>query len=786
MGRLGANIEGGFYAMHLNVRPFIITLFACISFIAAGCGSSEAPQEPSTSTPDVLTSGSSNENEGGEESDTSSTPDEDSEGQDTSEGDEGDSGPSQSDSEDCVPSCEGIACGDDGCGGSCGSCVEDDNPCTDAVCVEGACTSTFTELACDDEDACTENDMCAEGVCTGEAINCEDDNECTVNWCNQGNCMSEVSEEAECELRITIETPERAATLENVSVVVVSGVVNSPAGIVDHITLNGEDIGVTNEGTFSKTMVPTFGLNILSAEATNSADQTTRVAQSFLHGESFNPIGSLETPTMLSDAMGFWLSPEAFDDNDISDVDDLSTLAFLVLDGLDLNSFIPSPLFADDQRPSFIGCDYDVSVSNVQMDIDEVTFLPADGGIHAYFELKDLYAYIAAESDDGIIGDNCADAKGPVTADVISVDVTLNVNVVDGKPIVSIDEEGLIVLVEEFDWTIEEGLASLVDFLVPLIKGSIEDALIDAIQSQVQESILPLFNGILADFTSFERIFSIPPFEAGGNSATLNIKLELGDASFTEAGVHLSINVGSSATDEMEVELPGTLANAHCEDVPQIPIDKLPKSASAEAYLDVDLSNQLLHGLWASGFTHITVTEDLLGDTAEDYGLSNPEITIEPQLPPVIHSCTELGDAELQLGDLFVVAEFDTNSGPLRLELFASATVGADLAIFAIPDAQDALGVSGVTPGLIALDLQKVEGNLAFDEDVIELLLGALVSDVIAGDLLTSLIGAFPLPDIGIGEYVPGLAEDATLSFDPKTFEGIGAHLTLGGELSAQ
>ena len=75
---------------------------------------------------------------------------------------------------------------------------------------------------------------------------------------------------------------------------------------------------------------------------------------------------------------------------------------------------------------------------------------------------------------------------------------------------------------------------------------------------------------------------------------------------------------------------------------------------------------------------------------------------------------------------------------------------------------------------------------MAFSDEVIELLLAALVSDVIAGDLLTGLIGAFPLPTVTIGSYVPGLDPDAVLSFDPKSIEGVGAHLILGGELTAE
>ncbi|MGB0590093.1 MAG: hypothetical protein ACPGU1_10480 [Myxococcota bacterium] len=773
-------------------RTSTLSVLLLISAVigAQGCGSDADTGNDTENTLDVLSSGPSDdaaENNDGTptEGDAILTDDSAVEGDSVTPADTA-TGPDEDATGPCVPNCEERVCGDDGCGGSCGSCVDSDDPCQDSVCDEGVCNSVPVEGSCDDDNLCTVDDICTEGVCSGTAMDCDDDNECTVNWCNQGHCMTEPSEEDACALSITINSPARAAILVDQEIVTVSGTVSSPAGLVDHITLNGEAIGVTNEGVFTTNLVPSFGLNTIVGEVSNSIGQEDQIAQSFLHGENFHPIGGLESPTMLSDAMGLWLSPAAFDDNDLDDVDDLSTLAFLILSGLDLNALIPNPLFAQSQRPSFLGCDYDVSVENVAMTVDEVEFLPVDGGLHAYFEFEDLYAYIKAESDDGIIGDNCADALGPVSATLITVDVKLTVNVVNGKPEVSIAEGDLTVTPYQFDWTIEDGLASLVDFLMPLVKGTIEDAIISAIEVQVQDSILPLVNGLLSEFTSFERIFAIPPLQAGGNSATLNLKVALDDATFSEAGVHLSLKVGSSSDDEIDVEVPGTLADAHCEEAPQTGLEKLPKSSAAEAYLDVDLSNQLLFSLWDSGFTHMTVTEDLLGDTTETYGLSNPEITIAPMMPPVLHTCTELGDAELQLGDIHVVAEFDTETGPLILDLFASATVGADLTVFSVPDAPDALGVETVTPGTIVLDLQEVTGNLAFSDEIIELLLAAIVSEVIAGDLLTGLIGAFPLPTVAVGNYVPGLDDAAALSFNPQTLEGVGAHLILGGELTAE
>lgn|GEM_PF-2276873 len=135
--------------------------------------------------------------------------------------------------EGCSPKCEGESCGDDTCGGSCGSfCLIDgtcranaekneDNPCLG--CSPSSSTEQWTALqgdACDDGDPCTLGDSCEAGVCTGTAkqcpapgpcekdavcdgqtgscvyaprpdgITCSDEDACTVaDVCSEGECV---------------------------------------------------------------------------------------------------------------------------------------------------------------------------------------------------------------------------------------------------------------------------------------------------------------------------------------------------------------------------------------------------------------------------------------------------------------------------------------------------------------------------------------------------------------------------------------------------------------------
>ncbi|MFH1532422.1 MAG: LamG-like jellyroll fold domain-containing protein [Pseudomonadota bacterium] len=95
----------------------------------------------------------------------------------------------------CVPDCDGKDCGDDDCGGSCGTC-DDSDPCNgQEACDEGLCVEG-TSPDCDDDNPCTD-DACVEGEgCENTAVAdkaefaCDDGNPCTDDACVSGACAN--------------------------------------------------------------------------------------------------------------------------------------------------------------------------------------------------------------------------------------------------------------------------------------------------------------------------------------------------------------------------------------------------------------------------------------------------------------------------------------------------------------------------------------------------------------------------------------------------------------------
>ncbi len=71
---------------------------------------------------------------------------------------------------ECVPACDGKACGDDGCGGQCGTCTGTNEQCIDGKCT---CVPACVDKQCGDDGCsgscgtCTGvNEQCVDGKCT--------------------------------------------------------------------------------------------------------------------------------------------------------------------------------------------------------------------------------------------------------------------------------------------------------------------------------------------------------------------------------------------------------------------------------------------------------------------------------------------------------------------------------------------------------------------------------------------------------------------------------------------
>jgi hypothetical protein len=97
----------------------------------------------------------------------------------------------------CVPDCTGLDCGDDGCGGSCGDCLDCEGEPLANLCSEGACLTLCCPDTCeslgrtcgDRDDGCGGNLSC--GVCDALEV-CNGQGSCVCQFQNcEGVCCAE-------------------------------------------------------------------------------------------------------------------------------------------------------------------------------------------------------------------------------------------------------------------------------------------------------------------------------------------------------------------------------------------------------------------------------------------------------------------------------------------------------------------------------------------------------------------------------------------------------------------
>ena len=109
----------------------------------------------------------------------------------------------------CQPDCTDMKCGDDGCGGDCGECPENRPYCVANLCVK-ECTPACQQAECGPDGCgstcgdCEAGFECVQAVCQESACGiCPEDTTCGYldeypEWCAGEDCADDLTYEGEC------------------------------------------------------------------------------------------------------------------------------------------------------------------------------------------------------------------------------------------------------------------------------------------------------------------------------------------------------------------------------------------------------------------------------------------------------------------------------------------------------------------------------------------------------------------------------------------------------------
>lgn len=637
---------------------------------------------------------------------------------------------------------------------------DDGNACTADDCTDGQCRWQPLSGTCDDGDPCTLGDACQDKQCLGQPLDCEDNNTCTDDSCKDGQCINLPSESAGCALTVAVTWPTRAAVLWAGTDTQLTGNVVSPAGPIQSVTLNGAPLTVGPGGNFSAPTDPVVGINILDVLVTDSHGRTAGALQSYLFGQWLHDDGSQAAVTLLNDASQTWLREDVFDDDDISDVDDLTTVAWDVLQNLDLDAIIPHPLLAEGAGAEGLWCEWTVDVTNVQWTVSEVDIDPVLGGMQVSASLTDLSAYVEA------VEDWCPDALGWVFADTIGLETRISVDVgVDGHLDLSL--VWVDVTVQGVSVDITGGAASLFDWLVNWFSGTFETEIENAVETWIPEKLVPVLDGVLAGFTSYSIDFDVPAIAGVTPAVPATLVVRAADAVFSSKGVAIALDLGMAALSQGVHPAPGSIARGDCSGTQPGPYF-LPSEGMVEAALYEDFLNQVLYEAWKGGIMNVEVDGGLIGLDLSAYGLTEVTIRVDPYLPPVATSCRSPGQMEVQVGDLNLNATFSLAGGTGAVELFGSARVAVDLTVDGAPDPNE-VAVTVQDIAQMGVDVVYSSGAVDGFDTLIEDLFATVVRNLLVEKVVAQTLASYPIPVVDVGLLVPGLPAGTEVTFEPAS-----------------
>jgi hypothetical protein len=575
---------------------------------------------------------------------------------------------------------------------------------------------------------------------------------------------------------LSIDYPERGETIDDKPVVNVSGTVSDDVTGLESFTINGEEVSVNVDQSFSQIVVAHHSVNHLVAEAKDAGGETTRTTRAFAFSDRWYKASGGADVTFVPEGFQLFLSETFVDDgnHDHEDPDDLATILEVILGGLDFASLLPNPIYNANN--------YKVFITNVTLDEPQVAMDLIEAALAMNLTFGDFTAKVDAQGSCSVLGvDLCPDVSGTLTVDSINLYAIMDVHAEAG---------GVAVVLKDFQLGVSgialnlSGLGSLLD---PILNG-----IISLFESQVEQALAGQLQGMLPDlvaqlFEAFQldQNLEIPGLVAGAESTTVNLKTTYALLELSPSGIKMVFDARASSGKKILHAPLGALGRGSCAGPDGAPF-AIDTSKEVSVALFDDLLNQLLFAVWWGGALNITLDEAVLaglGDQLAGYGLTEPTIQLDFFLPPMLSDCNDEQALRLAIGDLYVQAQFKMLGQPITLGMFLTATGDASLSLVQGESGQMEFGITVDQVGLFDYEIVSVTEGF---EELIPMLEELLADDVLASALsgiAGQSLGGIALPEIDLGGLIPGVAPGTALTISPVSLERLFGFTQLAAEL---
>ena len=656
----------------------------------------------------------------------------------------------------------GDTCVDGGCGpGAEPLDCDDGDPCSSDLCEAGSgCYYELNSAPCTDGSVCTQLDTCVQGDCVGaDPMVCDDGNDCTLDACDpELGCVAALVAHADCRPEITVDYPPRAATILGKpaeQVVIVTGSVESGAGPVESLTINGASVDLV-DGAFSKLVYPHVGGNTLVLVATDSFGSVRKRAQSFLWSTAYHK-PELDVPKsgMVDPGLGIWLSNAV--------LGQLAQSLGGLVDVLSVGDSIDNPVYS--------GGDYEVHVKNLTHNPPQLALASRPGGLKLTVSVTQIKADIDApgECEECVFGvcvDLCPDFDGDLKINSIVATANVDLWVEDHQLKANVAAVSVSISGADVD----------IDGVIGFIVGPLVDNLVDDLTKDLEQTI----GGSMADALepaleaglgalAFESSFDMPSFDPAGGSVPVDMKTDFSSVTFDAAGGVIRLRTGAYSPKVTPHDKLGALARVGCNLGPQILV--VPKASPFELVLSDDMINELLYAAWNGGLLEFDVPPEMLaGAEMADYGITDLAVSLSGMSAPTLSDCKG-GVLDVHIGDMRVIADLVLLGTELTLEMYITFTAGFE---FTLLEGELGLGFTEIKS--LESEITVLQDDLIGSEVLAtEMVNGSLVPALLEG-LDGGALGGIPLPAMEFGD-------GAALTIVPNTVERMSGNTVVGGDL---
>jgi len=632
---------------------------------------------------------------------------------------------------------------------------DDGNVCTNDWCDQAlGCLHENIEALCDDLNLCTESDSCVDGQCFGTPVNCDDGNQCTIDTCDKWQgCQYSVIISGYCQPQIIIDYPPRAAELVSPpSTVPVSGHVVHNAAPVAWVNINGTDIAVAQNDTFSYDMPAAQGLNIIEAEVFDLFDGHDKVVQTFLMSTGYTPMNAANpSVSMIEDVVMIFLGQNVWDDNN-PDPNDFATFFTYFFNSINIGSMIPNPLYENGS--------YKIKTSNVSYGSFSLDITCINGGLKLVATLPNLHIHIKAKSKKWYLPGASGDVD--VKALVVSMKVMLSVN---GAGKVKADLQSIKVDVQGLDVDLDGVLGFLFNWLINFFEGTLANMLEDQVEDAVKDALPAALEGALEDL-AFDTKFDVPPLFGDAKPVSLSMKSTVSSISFSPIGGVVGLKAAVVTPKGVAFNSKGSIHRGGCLEQ-ENPFAFWMLDEIEMGIFD-DFMNQIPYAMWWAGLLTIPLDPETLGGGSfEEYGIEDLSLVATALLPPVITDCSS-NQLHLQMGDLEIDASMVMWGMPVDVTMYATFTASITIEVETV-NGQNLLQMGVTKINTVKLEVATVSENLVGSEDTLRLLIKQQVLPVFLEQITESALASFPLPEMDMSGMIPGAPPEVKLEMTPMS-----------------